>query len=195
MRHGLILVSVVFFWFPVLIALTQIFPSSGSLLWAMILVPAGIISFAGATLLLHRTVSVSARRSLVYPLFLDLSTVIAGGLYGLFIMKAFPSGLTGEIWATTLLLLAPCSVAIFISIPGESLVRSASIYLAVFISAYSILTIIFLIYGHFEPMLGLTGYYWFAGMPVIGICYLACAAFIGENPQDHDEKEMTTKVP
>ncbi len=177
MKRGLALISVVFFWFPVFLALLLIFPSSGSSLWAIILVPAGAVSFAGAFLLLQRTVPKTTGRFFVFPLLLDLAAVIACGLYGLFILEAFPSGLTGEIWATTLLLLAPCSVAIFIFIPGENRVRRVSIWLGAFISSYSVLTIIFLFYGGFYPMLGLVYLYWLIGMPATGVCCLANAVF------------------
>lgn len=195
MERGLALASVVFFWFPVFFALRLIFPYSGPVLWAIILVLAGAVSFAGAALLLHGAVPGLAGRYLVFPLLLDLVAVIAGGLYGLFIMKEFPGGLGGEIWADTLLLLAPCSAAVFISVPGESRVRSASICLAAFISSYSFLTILLLFYGRFEPMIGLVYLYWLIGMPVIGACYLACAFFIAGNGKADDEKGSMAEMP
>jgi hypothetical protein len=88
-------------------------------------------------------------------------------------------------------MLAPCSVEVFSFPPIRGTVRSASIYLAAFISVDAVLTIFFLSGGGYLPMFGLLYTYWLFGMPIIGVCYLACALLYRKKERVLDEKPAT----
>ncbi len=124
-------------------------------LWIVILIPTGMVSFVGSVLLFRESETDSTRRYLNLPFCMDILAVLATGLLSFNLLRSFPMGPSGELWAFTLLMLAPCSAAVLYSIPKGGRVWEASMYLATFISACSIITAIFLLYTGYLPMLGL----------------------------------------
>jgi len=167
MKHAPALASAVFFWWPILL-----FWGFHSILWIVILIPTGMVSFVGSVLLFRESVTDSTRRYLNLPFCMDILTVLATGLLSFNLLGSFPMGPSGELWAFTLLMLAPCSAAVFYSIPKGGRVRETSMYLAIIISAYSVITAILLLYGGYLPMFGLLYLYWMFGMPIIGVLFL-----------------------
>ncbi len=179
MKQGLALASAVFFWEPIAEILSLIFPFSGPILWIPALIPTCVVSFVGSVILIYEARTDSVRRYLVLPFCLDTLVVLATSLINFYIQRSFPEGAGGMLWAFALLMLAPCSAAVFFSIPTGGTIRSVSIYTVTIISAYSVLTTFFLSIGGYLPMLGLVYIYWLFGMPIIGLCFLA-RAFLRE---------------
>jgi len=177
MKHALALASAVFFWMPIASLLILIFPFGGLSTWFGALVPTCMISFTGSILLLIGARLDSSRFYWLIPFCLMTFAVLAAGvaIFFLFFLGSFPEETSETFLAMLLLMLAPCSVAVFLSFPIRGTVRSASIYMGTFVSAYSVLTTFFLFIGGYLPMLGLLYLYWMFGMPIIGVCYLACA--------------------
>jgi hypothetical protein len=176
MKHSLALVSAFFFWWPVTEILILLFPYSGSVVWIAALIPTGVVSLTGSILLFHVTTD-SIRRYPAVLLCLDIFLVLVTGLASFYLSGSFPANSPAIFWAFALLVLAPVSAAVFFSIPPDSLARSVSINLGALISAYSMLTMILLLYAGYEPMLGLLYIYWLFGMPILGISFLARAYY------------------
>ena len=172
MKPALALASAVFFWWPILL-----FWGFHSILWIVVLIPTGMVSFVGSVLLFREPGTDSARRYLLLPFCVDILAVLVTGLISFYNVQSFPVGPGGELLTFSLLMLAPCSAAVFFSIPKAGRIREASIYLATIISAYSIITAIFLLYAGDLPMFGLLYLYWMFGMPIIGILFLVNACY------------------
>ena len=185
MKHAPALASAVFFWWPILL-----FWGFHSILWIVILIPTGMVSFVGSVLLFRESGTDSARRYLLLPFCVDILAVFATGLLSFYYFRSFPLGMSGELWAFTLLMLAPCSAAVFYSIPKGGRVRETSMYLAIIISAYSVITAILLLYGGYLPMFGLLYLYWMFGMPIIGVLFLVNAWYW---PHTTTEKTISEK--
>ncbi len=193
MKYALALASAVFFWMPIASLLILIFPFGGLLTWFGALVPTCVISFIGSILLLMGARPDPSRFHWLIPFCLITFAVLAAGvaIFSLFFLGSFPKDTSETFLAILLLMLAPCSVAVFSSLPLRSTVRSASMYLATFVSAYAVLTTFSLFSGGYLPMLGLLYLYWLFGMPIIGVCYLACAVFYWKKERAGDEKPVT----
>lgn len=193
MKYALALASAVFFWMPIASLLILIFPFGGFSTWLGALVSTCVISFIGSILLLIGARLDPARFYWLIPFCLIIFAVLAAGVasFFLFSLGSFPEGTSEIFLAIQLLMLAPCSVAVFLSLPLRGTVRSASIYLATFVSAYSVMTTFFLFSGGYFPMLGLLYLYWLFGMPIIGVCYLACAVLYRKKERAGDEKPAT----
>jgi len=158
MKHALALVSAVFFWWPITLFLLLIFPFGGSVVWIAALIATGVVSLIGSVIVFLR--QPTGPHYLVFPLCLDIILVLVTGLTSFYMSGSFPVDTVATFWAFALLILAPTSAAVFFSIPTKSTVRSVSVNLAAFISAYSVLTMILLLYASYEPMLGLLYIYW-----------------------------------
>ena len=173
MKHGLALASAVFFWWIIYEILILIFPFSGPMIWIPALIPTCVVSFVGSVILISEARTDSVRKYLLLPFCLDTLVVLSTSLISFYIMRSFPEGTAGMLWAFALLMFAPCSAAVFFSIPTGGTIRSVSIYTVTIISAYSVLTTFFLSIGGYLPMLGLVYIFWLFGMPIIGLCFLA----------------------
>jgi hypothetical protein len=174
MKYELALVSPVFFCYLILFPLTWLFRTVGDLAFDAVLVSISMISFIGSILLLISARNNSSRYYWLLPLSLTIFAVITVEVAGFF-LKLFTYDTSVMLSGITVLLLAPCSLMVFFSLPLPGKVRSASIYLAAFVSAYVGITAYFILIAGFIPALVLPYLYWIIGMPIIGICYLACA--------------------
>jgi len=177
MKPALALASAVFFWWPILL-----FWGFHSILWIVVLIPTGMVSFVGSVLLFREPGTDSARRYLLLPFCVDILAVFATGLLSFYSFRSFPMGIRGEFWAFTLLMFAPCSAAVFYSIPKGGRAREISMYLAIILSAYSGITVFFLLFAGYLPMFGLLYLYWMFGMPIIGVLFLVNAWYWPHTP-------------
>ena len=183
MKYPLALVSGVFFWMPVTYALLPIFPYSGPVLFTAVLIATCALSVAGILLILFSGEFVKpVQRHLVVPLILDLLVVLMSGVLLALIGGSIPRGIPESCWAgwaAGILLLAPCSMAVFYVIPADQRVRSVSIALTAIMCVPATIAMFILVrdfpHGMFESALGMMAIYWIACMPVIGVCYLAMA--------------------
>lgn len=184
LRLALALTSAIFFSMVATVFSMLILQDSSPVLFPAIVLTACIISMAGAVILLSDPRTVPVRRYLIVPILPDLSMIFIFGLAGFF------GSVTSVVFGIGILLLAPCSLAVFISLPKGGAIRPASVVLT---SAICILAAVFLIiamqdnlHGAIDPNLawGVISLYWMTGMPVIGICYLANAVFIKKREDD-----------
>lgn len=183
MKYSLVLASAVFFWMPVTYALLLVFPYSGPVLFTAVLIATCALSIAGILLiLLSGKFTKPVQRYLVVPLILDLLAVLMSGVFLVIIGGSIPRGIPESCWAcwaAGILLLAPCSMAVFHAIPADSRVRFVSIALTAIMCVPAITAMVILVrdfpHGMFESALGMMAIYWIVCMPVIGVCYLAMA--------------------
>jgi hypothetical protein len=182
MKYLLALTSAVFFWMPVTYALLLVFPYSGPFLFTAVLIATCALSIAGTLFILSGRFTKPVQRYLVVPLVLDLLAVLMFGVLLVLIGGSIPrgipeSGLIG--WAAGILLLAPCSMAVFYAISADRRIQSVSIALTAIMCVPAATAMVFMIrdfpHGTFESALGLMAVYWILCMPVIGACYLAMA--------------------
>jgi len=182
MKYLLALTSAVFFWMPVTYALLLVFPYSGPFLFTAVLIATCALSIASTLFILSGRFTKPVQRYLVVPLVLDLLAVLMFGVLLVLIGGSIPrgipeSGLIGL--AAGILLLAPCSIALFYSTPAASRARSVSIALTAIMCIPAATAMVFMIrdfpHGTFESALGLMAVYWIVCMPIIGICYLVTA--------------------
>jgi hypothetical protein len=180
MKYPLVMASVIFFWMPLVYALIFIFPYSGPFLFFGVLVVTCTISAVGALLILFGRCREPARRFPVVLFTLDLLVILIFRVVGFLQDGSVIGSISESVWAAGLLLLAPCSLVVFNSIPADRKVRVVTIALTLVICAPAAIALILLVQGFphaFDPALGLMALYWIAGMPVIGACYLAFAVY------------------
>jgi uncharacterized protein YhhL (DUF1145 family) len=183
MKYPLALASAVFFWMPVTYALLLVFPYSGPTLFTTVLIATCALSIAGILLiLLSEKFTKPVQRYFIVQLILDLLAVLMSGVLLALIGGSIPRGIPESCWAgwaAGILLLAPCSMAVFYVIPADQRVRSVSIALTAIMCAPATIAMVILVrdfpHGMFESALGMMAIYWIACMPVIGVCYLAMA--------------------
>ena len=191
MKYELALVSPVFFLFPIgvlfgwiinsIIALLgREIPTDSSLTFFLPLVIIIAISFIGSILLLITARNNSSRYYWLIPLCMTLFGVIVAGVVTFF--ELFSGDTSILFIGIALLMLVPCSIPVFLSLPISSKVRSIALALTTGFSIYSItVTIViiakFIIFGEadFELEVVYLAIYWMFLMPIIGLCYLACA--------------------
>lgn len=182
MKYPPALASAVFFWMPITYALLPVFPYGGPVLFTAVLIATCALSIAGILLLLSGKFTKPVRRYLVVPLILDLFAVLMAGvllaLSGGSISRGVPESCWAG-WAAGVLLLAPCSLAVFSAAPADPRVRSVSIALTAIMCIPAATAMVLLVrdvpHGMFESALGIMAIYWIVCMPVIGVCYLAMA--------------------
>lgn len=180
MKYPLVMASVIFFWMPLVYAFTFIFPYRGQFLFFGLLVVACAISVVGASLILVERCMGSACRFPVVLFTLDLLIILIFRVVDVLQQGSVVGSISESVWAAGLLLLAPCSLGVFNSLPSDRKVRFISIALTLVICAPAIIALILVVQGFphaFDPALGLMALYWIAGMPVIGACFLAFAAY------------------
>ena len=183
MKYPLALASAVFFWMPVTYVLLLVFPYSGPVLFTVVLIATCALSLAGGIrLILSGKFTKPVRWYLVVPLILDLLAILMLGVFLVLIGESIPRGIPESCWASWaagILLLAPCSMAVFYAIPADQRVRSVSIALTAIMCVPATTAMAILVrdfpHGMFESALGMMAIYWIACMPVIGACYLAMA--------------------
>jgi len=180
MKYPLVMASVIFFWMPLVYAFTFIFPYRGPFLFFGVLVVACTISAVGASLILVERCMGSARRFPVVLFTLDLLVILIFRVVGFLYEGSVIGSISESVWAAVLLLLAPCSLVVFNSIPADRTVRFVTIALTLVICVPATIALILVVQGFphaFDPALGLMALYWIAGMPVIGACFLAFATY------------------
>ena len=183
MKYELALVSAVFFFTPIVMLSGWMFPLWSELSWSpsgAILIITGVISCIGSLLLLYETKNNTPRRYWLIPLCMTLFGVIVAGVVTFF--ELFSGDTSILFIGIALLMLVPCSIPVFLSLPISSKVRSIALALTTGFSIYSItVTIViiakFIIFGEadFELEVVYLAIYWMFLMPIIGLCYLACA--------------------
>jgi hypothetical protein len=182
MKYPPALASAVFFWMPITYALLPVFPYSGPALFTAVLIATCALSIAGILLILSGTFTKPVQRYFVVPLILDLLAVLTAGVLLALSGGSIPRGVPEFCWAgwaAGILLLAPCSLAVFSAVPADPRVRSASIALTAIMCVPAAIALALLVrdfpHGMFESALGIMAIYWIVCMPVIGVCYLAMA--------------------
>ena len=100
MKHAPALASAVFFWWPILL-----FWGFHSILWIVVLIPTGMVSFVGSVLLFREPGTDSARRYLLLPFCVDILAVLVTGLISFYNVQSFPVGPGGELLTFSLLML------------------------------------------------------------------------------------------
>jgi hypothetical protein len=183
MKYPLALASAVFFWMPVTYALLLVFPYSGPTLFTTVLIATCALSIAGILLiLLSGKFTKPVQRYFIVPLILDLLAVLMSGVFLVIIGGSIPRGVPEPCWAgwaAGILLLAPCTMAVFYAIPADPRIRSGSLALTAIMCVPAAIAMIILVrdfpHGMFESALGIMAIYWIVCMPVIGVCYLAMA--------------------
>lgn len=176
--YAVVLISAIFFWMPVMYMILAVFPFKGPYLFEVVPIIAGTVSMAGAVLFMLVGNLDSARRFLVIPLFLALSAIVITGIMGIMCWGITPPPLIDGIRGIGFLLLAPCSLIIFLIVHVSERIRTVSLALTLAITGVALLGIWFVakdLPRTIMPSLGLLGYYWIIGMPIIGICFLAWA--------------------
>ena len=150
MKYELALASPLFFWFPCSM-LFGLLTNIGNFFQFPILIATGLISLIGSVLLLIKAKKERLRFYRIIPLCINVIMVIAAGVV-LFLSKpSWTEGVGAILWAIILLMLAPCSGAVFSSLPESVRFRSASLNLTAAVSVYSVFTIYTVIYGGFNP--------------------------------------------
>ena len=187
-KYPLVLTSAIFFWMPVTYALLLVFPYSGPFLLTAILITMCTLSIAGTLLILLGRFTKPLQRYFIFPLILDLLAILMFGVFLFRIGGSISRGIPGSGWiglAAGILLLAPCSIALFYAIPAASRARSVSIALTAIMCIPAATAMVFMIrdfpHGTFESALGLMAVYWIVCMPIIGICYLAMAWYANDS--------------
>lgn len=183
MNYPLALASAVFFWMPVTYALLPVFPYNGPVLFTAVLIATCALSIAGILLiLLSGKFTKPVQRYFIVLLILDLLAVLMSGVLLVIIGGSIPRGIPESCWASWaagILLLAPCSIAVFYAIPTDQRVRSVSITLTAIMCVPATIAMVILVrdypHGMFESALGMMAIHWIVCMPVIGVCYLAMA--------------------
>ena len=168
MKYPLVMASVIFFWMPLVYAFTFIFPYRGPFLFFGVLVVACTISAVGASLILFERGMGSACRFPVVLFTLDLLVILIFRVVGFLHEGSVIGSISESVWAACLLLLAPCSLVVFNSIPADRTVRFITIFLTSVICAPAIIALILIVHGFphaFDPAIGLMALYWIAGMP------------------------------
>lgn len=176
--YAAVLISAVFFWVLVMWLVLAVFPNEGAYLFEVVPIITGTISMAGVLLFMLMGNLDSARRFLVIPLFLALSVIVITGIVGIMYWGITPPPTIDGIRGIGFFLLAPCSLIVFLKVQVSERIRTVSLALTLAITGVALLGIWFVakdLPRTIIPSLGLQGYYWFIGMPVIGLCYLAWA--------------------
>jgi hypothetical protein len=158
----------------------------GSYLFSAVFIVTCTISTIEAVFLLFEQSVKPVIRPLIILIVLDLIIVLASGVVGYYNSGGIINdGINEKVRAIGLLLLAPCSLALFLSVPTNERVRSASIVLTL-VTCAPVAIAFFIVmdlvvrnpyYGIIESRIGLLAPYWFIGMPIIGLCYLGSAAY------------------
>ena len=182
-RISFVLVSAIFFWMPVLFCLNFVFPYSGSSIFVISLVLTGAMTFFGSILYLLGISHKNRKFYLAVPFCIDALVIVIAGSMAIFYGESFlsdPVNIIDTAAIVALALLAPCSAALFYSLPEHGRVTRISIALSLLISVLAILSIVFTlrdltIRPTIHAVLGLLGLYWMIGMPLIGICFIANA--------------------
>mgnify|MGYP006874221729 FL=1 len=187
-KYPLVLTSAIFFWMPVTYALLLVFPYSGPFLLTAILITMCTLSIAGTLLILLGRFTKPLQRYFIFPLILDLLAILMFGVFLFRIGGSISRGIPGSGWiglAAGILLLAPCSIALFYAIPAASRARSVSIALTAIMCIPAATALVILIqdflHNTFDSALGLMAVYWIVCMPIIGICYLAMAWYANDS--------------
>lgn len=187
-KYPLVLTSAVFFWMPVTYALLLVFPYSGPFLLTAILITMCTLSIAGTLLILLGRFTKPLQRYFIFPLILDLLAILMFGVFLFLIGGSIPRGIPGLGWigwAAGILLLAPCSIALFYATPAASRARSVSIALTAIMCIPAATALVILIqdflHNTIDSSLGLMAVYWIVCMPIIGICYLAMAWYANDS--------------
>ena len=187
-KYPLVLTSAIFFWMPVTYALLLVFPYSGPFLLTAILITMCTLSIAGTLLILLGRFTKPLQRYFIFPLILDLLAILMFGVFLFRIGGSISRGIPGSGWiglAAGILLLAPCSIALFYSPPAASRARSVSIALTAIMCIPAATALVILIqdflHNTFDSALGLMAVYWIVCMPIIGICYLAMAWYANDS--------------
>ena len=155
MKYPLVMASVIFFWMPLVYAFTFIFPYSGPFLFFGVLVVACTISGVGASLILSGRCREPARRFPFVLFTLDLLVILIFRVVDVLRQGSVVGSISESVWAAGLLLLAPCSLVVFNSIPADRKVRFVSIALTLVICAPATLALILVVQGFphaFDPL-------------------------------------------
>gem|GEM_PF-1947163 len=185
------LISIVFFWFILRSPLIGLFyaiislvggeiPSGTNLTWYAPLVIISTISFIGSIQLLITARNNSFKYYWLIPLCLTILALLAVGVASF--LKLFSADTNMVLLGIVSLMLAPCSLPVFFSLPKSGWVRLISVGLTGGLSSYSVLATIiivdlFLKYGDnsFDGIIGLLALHWMFGMPIIGVLFLVNA--------------------
>jgi len=206
MKFELALISIVFFLFIPMSPLIGIFysiifllggeiPSSSNLTLYATLVIISTISFIGSILLLITARNNSLKYYWLIPLCLTIFAVFTVGVASF--LKLFSADTNTILLGIVSLMLAPCSLPVFLSHPISGRVRSISVSLTGGLSLYSVLATIFIVdqfikFGDkgFDGIIGLLGFYWMYFMPIIGVLFLVNALYW---PHTTPEKNISEK--
>lgn len=172
-------------------AIFPAFPRKGQILHEGILIVLTVISITGVFLM--RNGKTARFRPGYVPLLCSLIVVLATEIYGLLALGT-PAGfgrsniMLEGVEAIGTLLLAPSALVFFIVMPGCDRFRSVVTGLTMAITGVAVLGIWLVVKDlprAIDPALGLVGLYWFIGMPLIGLCFVACAVS-GKNREKGD---------
>jgi hypothetical protein len=191
MKYELALTSIIFFWMILSSLLIRIFyaiismvggeiPSGSYLTWYAPLVIISTISFIGSVLLLITARNNSFKYYWLIPLCLTILALLVVGVDSF--LKLFSADTNMILLGIMSLMLAPCSLPLFISLPNGGWVRSISLSLTGGLSLYSVLATIFIVdqfikYGDniFDGIIVLLLLYWMFFMPIIGVLFIVNA--------------------
>ena len=155
-------------------------PSGSYLTWYTPWVLFSTISFIGSVLLLSTARNISLKYYWLIPLCLTISALLVVGVASF--LKLFSGDTNMALLGIVSLMLAPCSLPVFLFLPKSGWVRSISIGLAGGVSSYSVLATTFIVgefikYGEnsFDGIIALLLLYWVFLMPIIGVLFLVNA--------------------
>ena len=186
-KCALVLTSAIFFWRVIYSALSGLFHFNNMLLGGVVIISTGIVSFTGTLIFLLYNDFKPLYRAPMLPVSVVTLIIAVCGFLIISPARQTYGDLFGAIESVGILLLVPLSLFVFHSLRTDERVRKVSFYLTTVFSFIAVLGLFTLPlffayhYGIFMSRVAIIMDLFITfGLPLVGICYIACGIFARE---------------